>query len=920
MTTFLQFAVIGLATGAVYALLAQGAVLVYRASGIVNFAQAAFAVIAGFLFAQLTQDSGWSVWPAFAVLTLAGALLGAAVYWGAIRPLRSASQLTQVIATLAVLLIAQGAATLKWGATSVLVSPFLSDSVVNVGDVAIGVSQIILVAIATALTFALWAGMRFTLPGIAIRAVAENRRATAALGWSPDVLATSSWAIAGMLGAAAGMLIAPATGVQVNQMTLLLVATMAAALVGSFSSFPITLLGALLIGVAQAEVSNYVDVPGAADALPFLAIVVILTLRGRGLPTRGHVAEQFAELGTGWVKPRVVVGVSVVLALLILFVFSGAFNAALTASLVFATVLLSIVVLTGYAGQLSLAQMAFAGIGALVAGRLVQEGLAFPLAALAGVLVTIPIGLVFALPALRTRGMTLAIVTLGLGSAVSYVVFANGDIIGGIVGTQVGSQSILGLSIDSSAHPERYALLVLIVFVLCMVAVSNVRRSRVGRRMLAVRANERAAAALGINVYSAKLYAFGLSSAIAAVAGILLGFQFQTIVYDVFDPFQSILAAGYGVIGGVGYVSGALQGAPLAPSGVGTWLADLLGTNAQKYVPFVGGVLLLLMMLQNPNGLANGGVKMMDGIRERRARKRGPAPPPPPLPRVESRPVRPATLEVKDLVVRFGGVVAVNGVTLSLQPGKISGLIGPNGAGKTTVIDAITGFVKPAAGTVLLDGTPIERLSTYKRARAGVTRSFQALELFEGISVRENLLTASEDRDAAAYVTNLAWPGKRPYSPAALAAIQEFGLEDDLEKLPSELPYGRRRLVAIARAMAAEPSVLLLDEPGAGLDETEAAELATLVRGLATRWGIATLLIEHDMAFVMSVCDDITVLDFGRQIAHGTPDEISRDRRVIAAYLGESDDGADEGAADDAAAVPPVPEPTTATEAGGQGR
>jgi len=916
MTTVLQFAVIGLGTGAVYALLAQGAVLVYRASGIVNFAQAAFAVLAGFLFASATQQSGWGVWPAFAALTLAGALVGAVVYWGAIRPLRGASQLTQVVATLAVLLIAQGAATLKWGATSVLVSPFLSDTVLQLGDVAIGVTQIILVAIATTLTLALWAGMRFTLPGIAIRAVAENRRATAALGWSPDVLATGSWALAGALGAAAGMLIAPATGVQVNQMALLLVATMAAALLGGFSSFPLTLLGALAVGVAQAEVSNYVHVPGAADALPFLVIVVILTVRGRGLPTRGHVVEQFATLGTGWVPPRVVIGVSAVVAGLILFVFGGAFNAALTASMVFATVLLSIVVLTGYAGQLSLAQMAFAGIGALLAARLVQEGWAFAPAAILGVLLTIPIGLVFAIPALRTRGMTLAIVTLGLGSAVSYVAFANADIIGGIVGTPVGSQRLFGLSIDSSVHPERYALLVLAVFVLCMVAVSNVRRGRVGRRMLAVRANERAAAALGINVYSAKLYAFGLSSAIAAIAGIMLGFQFQTIVYDVYDPFQSILAAGYGVIGGVGYVSGALQGAPLAPGGVGTWLADQLGTDAQKYVPLVGGVLLLLMMLQNTNGLADGGARMMDTVRARRARRRATAPPAI-LPRVESRRVRPATLRVSDLVVRFGGVTAVDGLSLTLEPGRISGLIGPNGAGKTTVIDAITGFVRPAAGSVTLDGRPIDRLPTYRRARAGVTRSFQALELFEGVSVRENLLTASEERDALAYATNLAWPGQQPYSPAALAAIQEFGLEGDLDKHPSELPYGRRRLVAIARAIAAEPSVLLLDEPGAGLDEREAAELATLVRGLATRWGIATLLIEHDMTFVMSVCDDITVLDFGRRIAHGTPDEVSHDPRVMAAYLGEPEE---------AVLAPGVPvasapaDASLASETGGGGR
>ena len=174
--------------------------------------------------------------------------------------------------------------------------------------------------------------------------------------------------------------------------------------------------------------------------------------------------------------------------------------------------------------------------------------------------------------------------------------------------------------------------------------------------------------------------------------------------------------------------------------------------------------------------------------------------------------------------------------------------------------------------------------------RAGVSRSFQALELFEGLSVAENLLSASEDRDAAGYLTTLLRSGKREFTSAAAAAIREFRLEDDLDKTPSQLPYGRRRLVAIARAVASSPSILLLDEPVAGLDEVEAAEIAALVRGLASSWGIAVLLVEHDMNFVMSTCDEITVLDFGKQIATGTPVEVSRDAKVISAYLGEPDE------------------------------
>ena len=890
MNEFIQFAVIGVAIGAVYALLAQGLVLIHRASGVVNFSQAAFAVVAGFTFAALTQSSGWGAWTAFGFLTAMGSIAGVVVYVVAIRPFRDVSQLTRIAATLAVLLIAQALATLKWGATSVLVTPYLSSRLVELGGVVISVGQITLAVIACVLTVVLWAGMRFTLPGIAIRGVAESRRATAALGWSPELLAAGSWALAGALGAAAGVLIAPLTAVQVNQMTLLLVPALAAALFGRFSSFPMTLAGAMGIGIAQAEASNYVHIQGASDALPLLAIVIVLMARGQGIPMRGQVAEQSGKLGTGWISPRIVIPCVVVVAALMLTTFSPSLNDALTASIAFAIVLLSVVVMTGYCGQLSLAQLCFSGLAALVAGRLVAfSGVPFVLAALIGVVVTVPIGLAFAIPALRTRGTTLAILTLAMGSAVTQVVFNNADIIGGVNGTAVGPQTVFGIPIDSVNHSGRYGVVALLLFGACAVMVANVRRSRVGRRLLAVRANERGAAALGINVYSAKLYAFGLSSAIAAVGGIMIGFQFETIVYTSFDPFQSILVTGYAVIGGVGYVSGAVHGAAFAPGGAGAWILQGFGADVERYVPLIGGVGLLLMLLQNPNGLAFGGARLADAIRARARSGRGRATITASMPDATIEKVRPALLEVRDLVVRFGGVTAVDNVSLTLRPGRISGLIGPNGAGKTTVIDAITGFVRPSKGTVTLDGKRIEKWSVHRRARAGVSRSFQSLELFEGITVRENLLAACEPRDASAYATSLAWSGRGELSAAACSAIREFQLEEYLDRHPSELPYGARRLVAIARAMACEPSTLLLDEPAAGLDEQEAAEIARLVRGLATRWGISILLIEHDVDFVMKVCDDITVLDFGCQIAHGTPDEVRRDPRVIPAYLGTTD-------------------------------
>jgi sulfate-transporting ATPase len=242
--------------------------------------------------------------------------------------------------------------------------------------------------------------------------------------------------------------------------------------------------------------------------------------------------------------------------------------------------------------------------------------------------------------------------------------------------------------------------------------------------------------------------------------------------------------------------------------------------------------------------------------------------------------------------VRFGGVVAVDGVSLEVRPGEVVGLIGPNGAGKTTLVDIVTGFTRADAGHVTLEGRRIDRWSPRRRAQAGIARSFQSLELFEDMTVRDNLRTASDRRDPLAYLSDLVWPRNPPLHGTAVAAIREFGLEDDLDRMPSELPYGRRRLVAIARAVAARPSVLLLDEPAAGLDEHETAELAGLVRRLAADWGLAVLLIEHDVSLVMAVCDRIEALDFGRTIASGTPEQIRANAAVVSAYLGEPD-GAD---------------------------
>jgi sulfate-transporting ATPase len=254
------------------------------------------------------------------------------------------------------------------------------------------------------------------------------------------------------------------------------------------------------------------------------------------------------------------------------------------------------------------------------------------------------------------------------------------------------------------------------------------------------------------------------------------------------------------------------------------------------------------------------------------------------------------TLRVRDLSVAFGGVRAIAGVSLEVRPGEVHGLIGPNGAGKTTFIDAVTGFVRAQRGTVELGEVPIHRWPARRRTRKGIARSFQSLELFTDLTVEENLAVACDKASAWRYVTDLVRPGRLRLTPAAHEAIRQFGLDASLHLKPDKLSFGQRKVVAIARSVAGMPSVLLLDEPAAGLDDHEAGELATLIRELARDWGIGVLLVEHKIDMVMSICDRVTVLRGGEVLVSGTPAEVRTDPAVIEAYLGADDDAGRAGA------------------------
>ena len=903
----LKYAVLGLGAGGAYGLTGLGVVLVYRGSGVVNFAQGAIGMVGAYLF-YLSRQHGWPTAASWAMALVASVVIGSVIHLLVMRPLRSAPAISRLVATLGVLVVLLGLGQYEWGTGNArIVASILPTGSVNFGGgIQIGTGRLVIFGIAVLLTTLLSLVYRRTQFGLTTSAVAENRLASSALGISADVIGIANWVLGSVLATFAAILIVNLSTLEVEKLVLLVIPALAAALLGGFSSFWLTLGGGVLVGVIESEaawLSTKYSGNGWGDAAPFLVIIIVLVVRGRGLPIRGERVERVAGLGSGRARPVVLVPVCAVAILLMAFVFSPTMLSALEMTFAMGLIALSVVVVSGYAGQLSLAQMALAGIGAWMASRLVAaDGLPFWLGALIGVAGAVPIGILVGLPALRTRGVNLAVVTLGLAVVVESLILSSTSLTGGYVGTTVGAPSIFGIDMDTFAHPARYAVFCFVVFLGAALMVGNLRRGRAGRSLVAIRSNERAAASLGISLARAKLSAFALGSALAAAGGILLAFREPTVIFlPTFESFQSVLAVVFSVIGGIGYLVGALVGAAYAPSSfLPTGISRIfVGSEFSRFISrtdvgeMILGVSVLLVLWKFPSGLASQTLPWP--LRKFQERPGHPSRSFPHMETVPSKFARPAaraaTLTIRDLSVTFGGVTALDRVNVTLRPAHVHGVIGPNGAGKTTLIDAITGFVNPAQGRIELDDEEITHRSVARRAQLGIARSFQGLDLFESMTVRENLLAAGDRRDLWAIVTNLLRPGRQMLTPAAAAAVEAFHLGEVLDSRPTDLPYGQRRLVAIARAVATGAPVLLLDEPAAGLGAGEADDLCAAIRRLADDWGLSMLLVEHNVELVLQACDEVTVLDFGHIIGHGTPEEIRNDPAVVRAYLGDDHPG-----------------------------
>ncbi len=410
----------------------------------------------------------------------------------------------------------------------------------------------------------------------------------------------------------------------------------------------------------------------------------------------------------------------------------------------------------------------------------------------------------------------------------------------------------------------------MVTLVLTTLVVWRLKTGRLGRAMQAVRDNELAAGTCGINVFATKVIAFGLSAVVGGIGGGFFAGGFQYISPDQFTFGESIVLLTMALLGGVQSPFGSLVGT-LVLVILPEWLRFL----KEVYLAVYGAAVILIMVFL-PDGLWG---LMLERTRLRAKPIAGDVPKLPLLTQTGAE-TQEVVLGVQGLAKHFGGIKALDGIDLAVRRGTVHALIGPNGSGKSTFINVITGLYRPTAGRVMLAGQDITHATPHQRNRAGLARSFQNIRVFRGMTVLENVMVGAE-RPGNDVAENPALVVER-----ALAALDFVGLRPDAHREVGALSYGHQRYVEIARALAATPHTLLLDEPAAGLNLTEKHELGELLRRLKGH-GLTILIIDHDMKLVEQVADHITVLNFGRRIADGLPQMVLKHPDVIAAYLGE---------------------------------
>ncbi|MGB0102344.1 MAG: branched-chain amino acid ABC transporter permease/ATP-binding protein [Nocardioides sp.] len=908
--------VIGLFTGLTYGMLAVGLVLVYRSSRFVNFAHGAVGAFGASVLALFVVDWGLPYWVAFVVAIVVAALLSGLIEVVVVRRIEGRPSMVGMIATLGLsqLILVMSLLINSDGVSGFTFPEPTLLPTFEIGSLPVGTPYVAMLLLAPLLLAGLGWFLRHHRMGMAIRAAADDPDTARLEGIPARWMATLAWAIAGGIAGFSAILVTPTTagaGMEGLGPDLLLKG-LAGAVIARMSSIPIAIAASLGIGVLEQVLLSNPDTRGLVTVAIALIIVIALLRQpelGRAGQDKGRwrrvvlppLPEEYRRIRSIRWLPRVSVAVGITVAVGTAYVVSNDTASVLSLVAGYTLVGLSVGLLTGVSGQLSLGQFAYAGIAAAASVHVVDSSGNFLFGVLCGVITAAVASTLVGIPAMRLKGLALAVSTLAFSLATSTWLLRQEIFLGN--GFAPAKPTWWNYPLEYAVDYYLFAVVVLCIGVWL---TNNLRHGGFGRMLQALRDNEQAARAFTVPNRMRMLQLYSVSGALAGLGGIVIGHGQSQLTVNSFPADASIEVVAVTVVGGLTVTLGPLIGALII---IGLPAMYGLGTAGQAALA-VGWLLVVIFM---PDGLGGLLVRGRDRVYDAIARRHGVDPlrarhgaveddgrvsPLHDAPRLEGLFDRAAPeqvgapgapiLTVTSLSRRFGGVVAVDQVDFQVAPGEILGVIGPNGAGKTTCFEMVAGFTRPDTGTVVFDGIDVTRATPEQRAREGLVRSFQDAALFPTLTVHETLMVAQERVEPTRlWESALGVPtSEREKARAADEVLERMRLTRHARHAVGELSTGTRRVVELACLLTLEPRVLLLDEPSAGIAQSESDALGDLLLAIRRELGTTMVVIEHDLPLLSRLSDRMLAMNLGRVIATGTPDEVRTDPAVVRSYLG----------------------------------
>ena len=904
---------LGTIIGLTYGLLSVGLVLIYRTNRIINFAHGEIGAFGSAFFGLIAVRFHFPYWIAFPLAFALAAGAASLAEVGVIRRMRKAPRLMSLVATLGVgqfLVLFAFAFNNQAGAGSLFPQP-TGMPVFNLGALRITQAYSGMLFLSPIAVLALVLFLKRTRYGMGIRAAAANPEAARMAGIFAGRMSSLAWALAGMLSCFTAILTQPTQGFTSAGSTgpTLLLRAMVCAVLARMSSLPLALAGGVGLGIIEQLLLWNYPRSGLVEVSLFAIIYVALMVQkqrgGRDEEKGSWAAVQALKPIPEAIRALPMVralGPMMAISFFALFAFmplwiTNANSVQLTGIFGFAIIASSVGIVTGLGGQLSLGQFAIAGVGGAVSVLVSIHTGSYVIAFLYGGLASAFVSLVIALPALRIRGLMLAVTSLAFASVAQAWLLQQSWLLGD--GKSPGRPSFFGRILDTG---RSYYFVGLFCLAFTLFIAWNVKRTGLGRLLIAVRDNEENARAFTVRASLVKVQAFMLAGFVAGIGGSMYAHSLSRIGSTTFPIGSSIDVVKMAVIGGVSLLSGPLLGAFFV-QGIPAFVPlDSAGLAANSF-----GQLIILLYL--PGGIGSLISPVRDRIVKMLARRAG-------IDieaaysqgeqreRAQNEVRETALVQVthnrhrhgevllstREIVKSFGGVRAVRGISFDVHAGEILGLIGPNGAGKTTTFELLGGFTKVDSGVVTFAGEDITNYGPEARARRGLIRSFQDAALFPTMTVLECVQLSLERQSPTRFFSSvIGLPGdERKKEAQARDLVAFMGLDRYRNAQIQELSTGTRRFTEIACLVGLRPTLLLLDEPSSGIAQRETEALGGLLQDLKKQLDLTLVIIEHDIPLIMGLSDRIVAMADGEVIAHGAPEMVRHHPKVVEAYLGGS--------------------------------